>query len=64
MAVTRWLVALPLAASLLLGIWLGAKGSGTSYFWNTTDDLTTLSDGSDLSTGIDDAETLSEEGVT
>ena len=60
----RWLMAVPLAASLVLGVWLGAAGKGTSFLWSATTELTASSDDIGASTGIDDAETLSDEGVT
>ena len=59
-----WLAALPLAASLAAGIWLGAAGQGTGYLFNTSEDLTTVSDNFDASTGIDDAEILTEEDLS
>jgi hypothetical protein len=60
----RWLAALPLAASLAAGIWLGAAGQGTDYLFNTSDELASVSDSFATSTGIDDAEILTEEGLT
>ena len=59
-----WLVGLPLAASLAAGIWLGAMGQGTDYVFSMTDELASLGDGLNVSTGIDDAEDLTEEEVS
>jgi hypothetical protein len=60
----RWIVGLPLAASLLLGILLGS-----STFDSVLPDTLTLSTQAasaddELSTGIDDAETYTESGVS
>ncbi len=48
-----WLSALPLAASLALGLYLGASGID---FMSTTD--------TDLASGIEDVETIASEGQT
>jgi hypothetical protein len=60
----RWLAALPLAASLAAGIWLGAAGQGTDYLFNVSDELASVTDSFNTSTGIDDAESLTEEDLT
>jgi hypothetical protein len=54
-----WLSALPLAASLVLGIYLGTTGYGTDMFATTV--ATTESD---IITGIEEAELAAEEDVT
>ncbi len=59
-----WLAALPLAASLAAGIWLGAAGQGTDYLFSVSDELASLTDSVDTLTGIDDAESLMEEDLT
>ena len=59
-----WLAALPLAASLAAGIWLGAAGQGTGYLFNVSDELASVTDSFATSTGIDDAESLMEEDFT
>lgn len=61
-AVPRWTVAVPLAASLLLGIYLGADGSAES--WLPPLETAVVDDGdSDLS-GVGEAETYAEENVS
>ena len=60
----HWLAALPLAASLAAGIWLGAAGQGTDYLFNVSDELASVADSFAASTGIDDAESLMEEDLT
>lgn len=60
----HWLAALPLAASLAAGIWLGAAGQGTDYLFNVSDELASFTDSFAASTGIDDAESLMEEDLT
>lgn len=59
-----WLAALPLAASLAAGIWLGAAGQGTDYLFGISDELAGVTDIFAASTGIDDAENLTEESLT
>ena len=60
----HWLAALPLAASLAAGIWLGAAGQGTDYLFNVSDEFASVTDSFATSTGIDDAESLMEEDLT
>ncbi len=52
-----WLSALPLAASLILGVYLGAYGYGDSVFNTTSSD-------NEIATGIEEAELAAEEGLT
>ncbi len=63
--VNRWAVGLPLAASLLLGIFLGAKGTLDNYLPDSVigSTLAGASD-SDLSSGLDDIENYSDGELT
>ena len=62
---SRWLVGLPLAASLLLGIYLGIKGTIDSYLPDSI--LGTSIAGAtdaDISSGLDDVENYTAGEVT
>lgn len=62
---SRWLVGLPLAASLLLGIYLGTKGTIDNYLPDSI--LGTSIAGatdSDISSGLDDVENYTDGEVT
>lgn len=43
----NWLVGLPLAASLALGLWLGASGSTTNLLSSSSTEVAITDDGSD-----------------
>jgi hypothetical protein len=59
-----WQVALPFAASLVLGLWLGMADVGTGFLpASLGGDATAAADGAAFS-GIDDAEILAEENQT
>jgi hypothetical protein len=59
-----WLAALPFAASLALGLWLGIVGLGTGLLpASLGGDATAAADDAVFS-GIDDAEVLAEENQT
>lgn len=59
-----WLAALPLAASLAFGLWLGIAGVGTSYLPESLGgDSVAAIDDSAVS-GIDEAEAMAEESQT
>ena len=61
----HWAVGIPLAASLALGIYLGASGALDAYFPDSISDGTTA-DNSDSAptTGLDDAESYAEGELT
>jgi hypothetical protein len=62
---SRWLVGLPLAASLLLGIYLGTRDTLDSYLPDSVIG-STLAGGtdSDISSGLDDVENYSDGELT
>ncbi len=59
-----WLAGLPLAASLALGIYLGAGGGAESYLPSVAYDLLAGSTGSEPLTGIDEVESINEDDLT
>ena len=61
----RWAVGIPLAASLALGIYLGAKGTLDNYMPDSIvgDTLADTSD-SEPTSGLDDAESYAEGDLT
>ena len=60
----RWAMGLPLAAALVLGIYLGSKDTFDAYLPDAiTDGMADMSD-SMPSTGLDDAESYAEGDVT
>jgi hypothetical protein len=64
-AISRWLTAIPLAASLVVGVYAGASGTLDSFLPATLigETLAAGEDPGDLS-GVSDAEALTEEDVT
>ena len=56
----QWLLGLPVAASLVLGIWIGASGNG-SDFWPTTNTVQQSENIFATPTAIDDLNALLEE---
>jgi hypothetical protein len=63
--IQRWAVGIPLAASLVLGIYLGAKGTFDNYMPNSIigDTLADTTD-SEPTSGLDDAESYAEGDLT
>jgi hypothetical protein len=59
-----WLAGLPLAASLALGIYLGAAGAGASILPTAAYELLAGVNLDDPGTGIEEAEGLSEDSLT
>jgi hypothetical protein len=57
-----WMSALPLAASLVLGLYLGQSGYQPS--WLDLQDTASLGDGSDLPTGFEELEEISMDAST
>lgn len=58
-----WLAGLPLAASLVLGVWLGVVGDAPSFVGSTsTTEVSALDDGA--TSGVEDFEYYAEEGRT
>jgi hypothetical protein len=57
----NWLIGLPLAASLLLGIYLGTKDTFDSYL---PDSITVGASDSDVSSGFDDVEKYADGELT
>lgn len=61
----RWVVGVPLAASLALGIYLGSKGTLDNYMPDSIIGETVADTSeSDPSTGLDDAESLAESDLS
>lgn len=61
----QWLAALPLAASLALGVYLGAEGSLDAFLPSAiTGSLASAEDDAGDLTGLDDAEVYAEENLT
>jgi hypothetical protein len=56
-----WYAGIPLAASLVLGIYLGASGVGQTVIPGTTTEILVGALSGDVSTGMDEAEILAEE---
>ena len=61
--VLRWTAALPLAASLLLGIYLGGQEDAGAWLPGIVQ-ASTVDDGDDDLTGVGEAETYAEENLT
>lgn len=59
-----WIAALPLAASLAFGIWLGAAGIGTDILPESLGGDAVAAADVDVISGIDEAETLAEDNQT
>ncbi len=59
-----WIAALPLAASLAFGIWLGAAGIGTDILPESLGGDAVAAADVDVFTGIEEAETLAEDNQT
>lgn len=59
-----WIAALPLAASLAFGIWLGAAGIGTEILPESLGGDAVAAADVDVISGIDEAETLAEDNQT
>jgi hypothetical protein len=59
-----WLAGLPLAASLALGIYLGAGGTFDGYLATSAYDLIAGNTSDDVLTGIEDMESYAEESRT
>ncbi len=61
----RWAIALPLAASLLLGVYLGTKDTFDSYLPDSVMGSTLAgATDSDISSGLDDVENYSDGELT
>jgi hypothetical protein len=58
---SSWLVGVPLAASLLLGVVLGAQGTASTMFMDETETAFTSED---FTTGFEEAEEAAEEDAT
>ena len=58
----NWLIGLPLAACLMLGVWLGANGQATGFFTTTT--AQTAATDSLSPSGVDDIESLKLEDLS
>jgi hypothetical protein len=59
-----WIAALPLAASLAFGVWLGAAGIGTDILPESLGGDAVAAADVDVISGIDEAETLAEDNQT
>jgi hypothetical protein len=59
-----WIAALPLAASLAFGIWLGAAGIGTGILPESLGGDSVAAADVDVFSGIEEAETLAEDNQT
>jgi hypothetical protein len=59
-----WIAALPLAASLAFGIWLGAAGIGANILPESLGGDAVAAADVDVISGIDEAETLAEDNQT
>ena len=59
-----WIAALPLAASLAFGIWLGVAGIGTDILPESLGGDAFAAADVDVISGIDEAETLAEDNQT
>jgi hypothetical protein len=59
-----WIAALPLAASLAFGVWLGAAGIGTNILPESLGGDAVAAAEVDVISGIDEAETLAEDNQT
>jgi hypothetical protein len=59
-----WIAALPLAASLAFGVWLGAAGIGTNILPESLGGDAVAAADVDVISGIDEAETLAEDDQT
>lgn len=58
-----WLAALPLAASLAAGVWLGAMGNVPDFVSSASTVATASVDG-DVPSGVEDVESLTEDDFT
>jgi hypothetical protein len=63
-AAIAWIAALPLAASLAFGIWLGAAGIGTDILPESLGGDVVAAADVDVNSGIDEVETLAEDNQT
>ena len=59
---SNWLIGLPLAACLVLGVWLGVNGEATGFFTTTT--AQTAATESLSPSGVDDIENLKLEDLS
>lgn len=59
-----WLAALPLAASLAAGIFLGAQGEVPDFLSTSTYSSVASTDDDGVSSGVDEVEAYAEDGVT
>ena len=59
---SNWLIGLPLAACLVLGVWLGVNGQATGFFTTTT--AQTAATESLSPSGVDDIENLKLEDLS